>query len=638
MHEEIMSVQPKFENVFPVTENSFPIVFRLEGLHPKDIWRILMHDRRRGGDLSHVDPAATPFNERLLGEPDWDLRIKSEIRAAQEGNFAEKIRALEAKSRKKDAEKFKVLGLSDPWNSCSDGPLREGIITVNKDWFGGAGIAKWDKGKVAEFKARAMDFLQESFPNGQLRYASGHADEEAFHIHFVVAVWREKVSKHSGRQLLLQASANPLIARYETAQDLAGEAFAPLGITRGERRAEAARAAKAAGQRPPEKRAHVPPSQWRTKLLADAQADAVQVLSVAQEGAREAVGEARDLGEKVIRKARKRAVKEARLRREAADRDVKRLERGKVALTETVAHLRDEADAARDACEQTWGEVAALRDRAAEVTEEIQGTTAELRLVRSEIAEEREYRERFRKGKEEAERARDKARAEALVAEGDSLEQKEMARELREKLRLVQERALEEERGWELKRERVGSELALEEEKLGLVQALVVEEEKNLAMVRQEVGAITDRMTEEKNTLRAVENDRKDGEKRLAEARRQVEATKVVVAAVEEGLEAVCAGTLAFSEQENKVNWGENAPQDVEERKQVGSRLKPGLPLITKIAAMAARVVKKRLAVERERLRGDLAFVSGLRAQLSEAQAERLSGIGDRHGFDKGIR
>lgn len=134
-----------------------------------------------------------------------------------------------------------------------------------------------------------MDFLQENFPDGQLRYASGHADEEAFHIHFVVAVWREKVSKHSGRQLLLQASANPLIARYETAQDLAGEAFAPLGITRGERRAEAARAAKAAGQQLPEKRAHVPPSQWRAKLLADAQAEAVQLLSVAQEGAREAV-------------------------------------------------------------------------------------------------------------------------------------------------------------------------------------------------------------------------------------------------------------------------------------------------------------------------------------------------------------
>ncbi|WP_444452234.1 plasmid recombination protein [Rhodobacter capsulatus] len=228
-----MSVQPKFENVFPVTEKGFPIVLRFKGMHPRNISRFLMHDRRRGGDLLHIDPMVTHLNGVLFGEPDWDDRLKYEIRAAQEGNFAEKIRALEAKSRKKEAEKVKVLGLSDPWNSCSERPLREGIITVNKDWFGGAGIAKWDKGKVAEFKARAMDFLQESFPNGQLRYASGHADEEAFHIHFVVAVWREKVSKHSGRQLLLQASANPLIARYETAQDLAGEAFAPLGITRG---------------------------------------------------------------------------------------------------------------------------------------------------------------------------------------------------------------------------------------------------------------------------------------------------------------------------------------------------------------------------------------------------------------------
>lgn len=629
-----MSVQQKIENIFPITENRFPIVFRLEGLHPRDIWRILMHDRRRGGDLSHVDPEATRFNEILLGEPNWDMKLKSEIRAAQEGNFAEKIRALEAKSRKKDATTVRGLGPSNPWNACSVGPLREGIITVNKTWFGGAGIAEWDMQKVSDFKEAAVEFLQESFPDGQLRYASGHADEEAYHIHFVVAVWREKVSKNSGRQVLLQASANPLIARYDTAQDLAGEAFAPLGITRGERRAEAARAVKAAGQQPPEKRVHVPPSQWRTKLLADAQAEAVQVLSVAQEGAREAVGEARDLGEKVIRRARKRAIEEARLRREAADRDVKRLERSKLALTETMAHLGDEADAAWDACQQTWGEVAALRDRAAEVTEEIDGTTAELRLVRSEIAEEREHRERFRKEKEEAERARNKARAEALVAECDSVKKKEMARSLREKLRLVQERALEEERGWELKRERVGSELALEEEKLRLVQALVVKEEKNLAVVRQQVGVITDRMTDAKNTLRAVVNDRQEEEKRLAEARREVEATEVVVAAVEEGLEAVCSGALTFSPSESRVKWGENAPQDVEERKQVGLRLKPGLPLITKIAAMAAGVVKKLLAVERERLRGDLAFVSGLRAQLSEAQAERLSGIENRHGFD----
>ena len=174
-----MSVQPKFENVFPVSEKGFPIVLRFARLHPKDISRFLMPDRRRGGDLSHIDPTVTHLNGVLFGEADWGETLKAEIKAARENNFAEKIRALEAKSRKKEAEKVKVQRLSDPWNSCSEGPLREGIITVNKDWFGGAGIAKWDKGKVAEFKASAMDFLQESFPDGQLRYASGHADEEA---------------------------------------------------------------------------------------------------------------------------------------------------------------------------------------------------------------------------------------------------------------------------------------------------------------------------------------------------------------------------------------------------------------------------------------------------------------------------
>ncbi|WP_198527594.1 plasmid recombination protein [Rhodobacter capsulatus] len=296
-----MSVQQKIENVFPVAEKGFPIVLRFKGMRPQNVSRFLMHDRRRGGDLSHIDPTVTHLNGVLFGEADWGETLKAEIKAARESNFAEKIRALEVKSRKKDAEKFRRLGLSDPWNACSMGPLREGIITVNKKWFGGAGIAAWDKGKVTEFKSKALDFLQENFPDGQLRYASGHADEEAYHIHFVVAVWREKVSKNSGRQVLLQASANPLIARYETAQDLAGEAFAPLGITRGERRAEAARAARVAGELLPERRVHVPPSQWRARLLAEAQAEAAQLLSVAQEGACEAVGEARDLSAIIAR-------------------------------------------------------------------------------------------------------------------------------------------------------------------------------------------------------------------------------------------------------------------------------------------------------------------------------------------------
>ncbi|MGO4910012.1 plasmid recombination protein [Pseudorhodobacter sp. W20_MBD10_FR17] len=86
----------------------------------------------------------------------------------------------------------------------------------------GTGHGEWDPEKVAEFRKTALAFLKQNFPNGELRYVSGHADEEAYHIHFVVAVWRERITANRGQQILLQASKNPLIASYEHAQDMAG--------------------------------------------------------------------------------------------------------------------------------------------------------------------------------------------------------------------------------------------------------------------------------------------------------------------------------------------------------------------------------------------------------------------------------
>jgi hypothetical protein len=66
-----------------------------------------------------------------------------------------------------------------------------------------------------------VGFLQTHFPDGQLRELTVHVDEESVHMHFAVAVWNEKVSQNRGRQRLLQPSANPLLADYEHAQDLA---------------------------------------------------------------------------------------------------------------------------------------------------------------------------------------------------------------------------------------------------------------------------------------------------------------------------------------------------------------------------------------------------------------------------------
>lgn len=129
--------------------------------------------------------------------------------------------------------------------------MREGILTAHKSFFGGVGRAEWDMTQVEAFKQRALEFLREHFSDDQLLYVVAHADEEAFHLHFVVAVWDEKHSANRGRQLMVQPSANPLLANYEYAQDLAGMAFADLGLCRGERRAEARREALRKGRRYP---------------------------------------------------------------------------------------------------------------------------------------------------------------------------------------------------------------------------------------------------------------------------------------------------------------------------------------------------------------------------------------------------
>ncbi|WP_255013327.1 plasmid recombination protein [Roseovarius sp. M141] len=276
-----------------------------------------MHDKRSGGDLSHVDLGSTALNEHLFGEEGWKKTLLAEIDQAKRQNIHAHVEALKAKSRKREARGVQEQGLVDPWKRSRHGPLREGILTVNKKWFGGTGHADWDPEQVGRFRAAALAFLQQHFPDGQLRYASGHADEEAYHIHFVVAVWRERITVNRGQQVLLQASMNPLIYSYEHAQDLAGEAFTDLGITRGVRDAEARREAKRNGEPVPAKRRHVPPSQWRAEQQKLARAEAQQTLEDEKQKADRIVEEGRTLASATVRKSRKRAIKEARERKDS---------------------------------------------------------------------------------------------------------------------------------------------------------------------------------------------------------------------------------------------------------------------------------------------------------------------------------
>lgn len=106
---------------------------------------------------------------------------------------------------------------------------------MHHEWFGGAGAANWDSEKVAAFRVRAIAFLRDCFGETCV-HARIDMDEEAPHVHFVLAAWHGKISASRGRQKLLQPSSHPLIADYELAQDAVTGFSADLGIMRGQRR------------------------------------------------------------------------------------------------------------------------------------------------------------------------------------------------------------------------------------------------------------------------------------------------------------------------------------------------------------------------------------------------------------------
>lgn len=238
------------------THMAHSIVLRLKGLFPNQLGKFSMYAQRFGGDLSHIDETKSGLNEIVIGPPNWVKQLRAKIADASVANLGQEIAALRARQRPGDAKAVQARGPVDPWQFTRIGPLREGILTVHKAWFGGSGADRWDPKKVAAFRARGIAFLTESFGETCVHARIEH-DEEALHFHFVLAPWHEKRSASRGRQRLLQPSSHPMLKSYELAQDIVADYFADLGLIRGERHAEARRAAKAKGEAVPPRPVHV---------------------------------------------------------------------------------------------------------------------------------------------------------------------------------------------------------------------------------------------------------------------------------------------------------------------------------------------------------------------------------------------
>lgn len=221
-----------------------PLVFGMRPLWPGQLARVEMHQTRTGGDLSHIRPGRTHLNSFLVGNEDWRGRLEEELRRASELNYRHAYSARRwIRKRKKEAAEIRRAGPQDPWKrDRSEGPLREGVLTANRKYFEGDTPGFPSVEKENQFRRAALRFLTEQFGNSCVA-AWEDRDEEAYHIHFVIAPWTLSESKQAGKQRTLVPSSILVIKSYEAGHDIAAEYFKNVGLVRGEKRAQRRREA-----------------------------------------------------------------------------------------------------------------------------------------------------------------------------------------------------------------------------------------------------------------------------------------------------------------------------------------------------------------------------------------------------------
>lgn len=241
-----------------------PVVLRLEGMDPSDIGGYEAHRYRKGGDLGHID-RNKPKPRRLLGTATWAEEARAEIELMRVETFSAELAALDRRNRRKDLERRRIEGPREPWRASRHGPMRELLLTANKDWFEQteSSDVEFSTSRQELFEERAVAWLRENFGEDVI-HARADLDEQAYHIHAVIMP-RATVKKHGVECRVLQPSIHPLIKDYEAAQDSVGEWFSEIGLARGERRKQAIREALNDGREPPFNPRHVRPAEWRAK-------------------------------------------------------------------------------------------------------------------------------------------------------------------------------------------------------------------------------------------------------------------------------------------------------------------------------------------------------------------------------------
>ncbi|OWY16205.1 hypothetical protein B6V73_13565 [Thioclava sp. JM3] len=256
----------------------YPIVMRMQGMHPRNLAGYEKHRMRSGGDHGHCDSSLMAHNRRLIGSESWAQDAWDEIQDMRHANHLLELEQLRRRRRKTELKNALFRGPRDPWRATRHGPLREIILTVNTEWFD-KDLTEFfgESGPTREmqFETRAKQWLLNNFGDDCV-HARADLDETAYHIHAVII---PRAVTTDGRRML-QPAVHPLIRSYEKAQDSVGEWFEEIGLQRGERRKQAlrdalkhnrkVREARANGAADPgtevalpQHRDHVSPRKWR---------------------------------------------------------------------------------------------------------------------------------------------------------------------------------------------------------------------------------------------------------------------------------------------------------------------------------------------------------------------------------------
>jgi len=255
------------------SDGRFKAVCRAEPAVPKDVAGVVAHGNRTIGNVDHIVAAKADMKVMMIGD---DSVARTIVEMSDDMAKFNRMSALSKRKFRNAKELNKAVEstpLKNPWreNRKSRGPLREGILSVRREFFeaddnttdenrlsyvdDSGEFTVHDKQKYRNFFKASKEFLAETFGDDCI-YARFDGDEQSGHVHFVLArvVDIEPTVRYPRGRRIFKITDHPLIGGngsekrgYELLQDAVGEFFETrypeMNIIRGERRAEAKRQA-----------------------------------------------------------------------------------------------------------------------------------------------------------------------------------------------------------------------------------------------------------------------------------------------------------------------------------------------------------------------------------------------------------